>query len=275
MGLKLFFLTTEITPFVNASPLADFSASVPLLLQGNGHDIRLMHPKYGFISERKFILREVIRLREIPFVFNGEDQMTSAKSAFIPKTRVQVYFLEQTEWFKPLSNLIYKSKNGRVLSDNDLRYSYYSNASLATLPHLFWRPNFVICNGWQSSMVPIIYSQLYKSDKFYKGIKTVQVIYSMDQYAKFSRKSIEASGVKIPDKLKKSTINAYELSAYFCDHIIVFNTPKNDLASKLLKLKGVEKNKKKISIINWDDPETPNYSEIAKEMETVLKNTPS
>ena len=274
MGLKLFFLTTEITPFVNASLLADFSASVPLLLQGKGHDIRIMHPKYGFISERKFILREVIRLREIPFVFNGKDQMTSAKSAFIPRTRVQVYFLEQTEWFKPLSNLIYKSKNGRVLGDNDFRYSYYSNASLATLPHLFWRPNFVICNGWQSSMVPIIYSQLYKSDKFYKGIKTVQVIYSMDQYAKFSRKSIEAAGVKIPDKLKKSTINAYELSAYFCDHIIVFNTPKNDLASKLLKLKGVEKNKKKISIINWDDPETPNYSVIAKEMETVLKNIP-
>ena len=274
MGLKLFFLTTEITPFANASPLADFSASVPLLLQGNGHDIRIMHPKYGFISERKFILREVIRLREIPFVFNGKDQMTSAKSAFIPRTRVQVYFLEQTEWFKPLSNLIYKSKNGRVLGDNDLRYSYYSNASLATLPHLFWRPNFVICNGWQSSMVPIIYSQLYKSDKFYKGIKTVQVIYSMDQYAKFSRKSIEAAGVKIPDKLKKSTINAYELSAYFCDHIIVFNTPKNDLAEKLLKLKGVEANKKKISVINWDDPETPNYSEIAKEMETVLKNIP-
>ena len=94
MGLKLFFLTTEITPFANATSLADFSANVPLLLQAKDHDIRNMHPKYGFISERKFILREVIRLREIPFVFDGKDQMTSAKSAFIPRTRVQVYFLE-------------------------------------------------------------------------------------------------------------------------------------------------------------------------------------
>ena len=61
--LKLFFLTTEITPFANATSLADFSAKVPLLLQAKDHDIRIMHPKYGFISERKFILREVNRLR--------------------------------------------------------------------------------------------------------------------------------------------------------------------------------------------------------------------
>ena len=108
--LKLFFLTTEITPFANATSLADFSAKVPLFIQKKDHDIRIMHPKYGFISERKFILREVIRLREIPFVFDGIDQMTSAKSAFIPRTRVQVYFLEHLEWFKPLTTLVYKSK---------------------------------------------------------------------------------------------------------------------------------------------------------------------
>ena len=107
MSKKLYYLTTEILPFANVTPLADFSTKVPLFLQEKGHDIRTIIPKYGYVSERKYILREVIRLREIPFEFKGENQVASAKSAFIPKTRVQVYFLEDDYWFKPLSNLVY------------------------------------------------------------------------------------------------------------------------------------------------------------------------
>ena len=269
--LKLFFLTTEITPFANATSLADFSAKVPLFIQKKDHDIRIMHPKYGFISERKFILREVIRLREIPFVFDGIDQMTSAKSAFIPRTRVQVYFLEHLEWFKPLTTLVYKSKNGRILKDNDKRYSFYGNASLATLPHLFWCPDIIICNGWQTSMVPIIYNQLYREQKFYKGIKTVQVIHSLDECSVFSRKAYEVSGVKIPANIKGNSINTFEVSSYFSDHIIVFNSPGNNLADKLLKLNGVKANKEKLTIIDLDSIESPDFSAIANEMEIVLK----
>ena len=118
---KIYFSTTEIVPFASVSSLGTFCTAVPTLLQELGHDIRTILPKYGFISERKYILREVIRLREIPFSFCGEEEIASAKSAFIPKTRVQVYFLESEEWFKPLNNLLYKSKNGRVLMDNAKR----------------------------------------------------------------------------------------------------------------------------------------------------------
>ena len=98
---------------------------MPLLLQNKRHDIRTIIPKYGYVSERKYILREVIRLREIPFEFGEENVITSAKSAFIPKTRVQVYFLEDDQRFKPLTNLIYKAKNGRVLIDNDMRFAFF------------------------------------------------------------------------------------------------------------------------------------------------------
>ena len=123
MPKKLYFLTTEIVPFANITSLAMFSTRVPLALQEKGHDIRTIIPKYGYVSERKYILREVIRLREIPFSFCGLEEIASAKSAFIPKTRVQVYFLESDEWFQPLNNLLYKSKNGRVLMDNSMRYA--------------------------------------------------------------------------------------------------------------------------------------------------------
>ena len=130
MSKKIYFTTTEIIPFANVSNVAAFSTAVPTLMQELGHDIRTILPKYGFISERKYILREVIRLREIPFKFGKENVITSAKSAFIPKTRVQVYFLEDTKRFKPLTNLIYKAKNGRVISDIHERFALFSKASL-------------------------------------------------------------------------------------------------------------------------------------------------
>ena len=180
MPLKLFFLTTEIEPFATTSHLGKFSVDIPFALQSIDHDIRIIIPKYGVVSERKYILREVIRLREIEFEFDGKEDVSSAKSAFIPKTRVQVYFLENVDWFKPLTNLLYKSKNGRVLPDNDLRYGYFSKASIATLPHLFWKPDVLICNGWQSAFVPLIYKQIYDSQDFYGGIKTVLLVHSID-----------------------------------------------------------------------------------------------
>ena len=97
MPKKLYFIATEIIPFANVTSLADVSTKVPLFLQENGHDIRTIIPKYGYVSERKYILREVIRLREIPFTFKGEDHLTSAKSAFIPKTFTHWRFLASFE----------------------------------------------------------------------------------------------------------------------------------------------------------------------------------
>ena len=169
MSKKIYFSTTEIIPFANVSSIAGFSTHIPTKLQELGHDIRTILPKYGFISERKYILREVIRLRQIPFEFCGTEAIASAKSAFIPKTRVQVYFLEDEYWFKPLTNLLYKSKNGRILTDNSKRYAYFSKAVISTLPHLFWVPDIFVCNGWQSALIPNIYKEHYEGiNEFYK-----------------------------------------------------------------------------------------------------------
>ena len=234
MPLKLFYLTTEITPFASTSHLGKYSVDVPLALQTIGHDVRTMIPKYGFVSERKYILREVIRLREILFEFDGEDVMTSAKSAFIPKTRVQVYFLENVKLFKGLSSLLYKAKNGRILSDNDERYAYFSKAAIATLPHLFWKPDVLICNGWQSALVPLIYQQIYDSKEFYGGIKTVLTVHSVDEHCEFNRQAYDKAGVVIPDNIKGDTVNCFEVAAPYADLIVAVDSPSNNVSKECL-----------------------------------------
>ena len=270
MSLKLFFLTTEITPFAHTSNLGEYSVHIPLALQTMGHDIRTMIPKYGFVSERKYILREVIRLREIPFQFDGDEVIASAKSAFIPKTRVQVYFLENVDWFKPLTNLLYKAKNGRVLPDNDERYAYFSKAAIATLPHLFWKPDVLISNDWQCAFVPMIYQQIYDSKEFYGGIKTVITVHSVDEYCNFSRDVYAKAGVTLPDSIKGNKVNCYEAAAPFADLIIAIDTPSNDVTKKLMKLPVVKANKKKLVSILLNDNESPDFISVANVLNLSL-----
>ena len=276
MSKKIYFITTEIIPFANVSSIAGFSTDVPTRLQSLGHDIRTILPKYGFISERKYILREVIRLREIPFEFCGEQVTASAKSAFIPKTRVQVYFLEDEYWFKPLTNLLYKSKNGRVLTDNAKRYAYYSKAVISTLPHLFWVPDIFVCNAWQSALVPSIYKEEYEGiNEFYKKIKTVLVIHDLDEYSVVEKSDLLDIGVKIHSNLKGKKLNVYDVASYNADAILIIDRPGNKISTKLLNKVAFKDNKKKITVFEQKDTEDIDYSPVTDSLDQIISDLSS
>lgn len=271
MPKKIYFITTEIAPFAEVSKLATFSSIVPLLLQDMGNEVRTIIPKYGFISERKYILREVIRLKSIPFEFNGEDIVASAKSGFIPKTRVQVYFLESELWFKTLTNLLYKAKNGRVLLDNGKRYSFYSKAVLSTLPHLFWSPDIFICNGWQSALIPSIYKKQFEGlNTFYKGLKTLLIIHDLDEYAQFERQVLLDAGIIVDKTIKGDHINIYEVASFDVDKIVVLDKPSALISKKLMALSSFKKNKDKVTIIKTEDDEEFNFDSISEQINNII-----
>ena len=135
------------TSFFPAKPLGCYGDGGAIFTNNkDNYDIRLLKPKYGFISERKYILREVIRLKDMDIQFGGEQRLMNIKSAFIPETRVQVYFLQDDDYFKPLPQLLYKAKNGRILSDNDIRFGLFAKVALDTLKRLYWKPDIIVCN---------------------------------------------------------------------------------------------------------------------------------
>lgn len=223
--MKIYFLASEIIPFSQASFLATFCKNVPIKLQQFEHDIRLTSPKYGFISERKYTLREVIRLREIETEVDGDVQLASAKSAFLPKTRVQVYFMEHPEWFQPLNTLLYKAKNGRPLADNDDRFGFYGKVALEMLVNLFWAPDVIVCNDWQSAYVPILYKQLFANQAFYKGIKSVQLVHSIDDYSNVSAASYQKLGVTLPEGFDGDDVNSLAVAASSADLVVAVDGP--------------------------------------------------
>ena len=275
--MKIYFLAPEIVPFSQYSFLASFCRAVPIKLQQYDHDIRLTSPKYGFISERKYTLREVIRLREIPSEINGETQLASAKSAFIPKTRVQVYFMEHSEWFQPLTTLLYKAKNGRPLPDNDDRFAFYSKIALEMLVNLFWAPDVIVCNDWQSSYVPLLYKQLFADQDFYKGIKTVQLIHSIDDYSQVSADSFTKLGIQLPKGFDSAELNSLAVAADSADLVIAVDGPKSQPSKELSTNKDFKPHiagiKKKLQTVSLENEDDASCVVVANAINEILTNS--
>ena len=237
MSLKVYYLASEIAPFSETYSLAQFTRQVCSIFQERDFDIRLIQPKYGYISERKYILREVIRLREMPIDFDGEERIGSVKSGFIPNTKVQVYFMEEREFFKPVTNLLYKARNGRMLKDNPERYAYFARVALENLKHLFWKPDIIVCNDWQMSFIPALYELQYADQEFYQDIKTLFLLHSVSENYMFSRNSYEALNLfsKEDNRLPKASeeMNNLELALNFATKVIEVHAPEDSLAEEL------------------------------------------
>jgi len=175
-----------------------------------------------------------------------------------------------------LTNLVYKSKNGRVLADNSERYGYYSKAVLSTLPHLFWSPDIFICNGWQSALIPGMFKKHFEGiNQFYKKIQTILIIHNLNDYANISRKDLIEMEVPIHDSLKGDSLNIYEVASFSADHIIIVDKPQNIISEKLLDCTGIAKNKEKLSIIKYSEDEETDFVDIANQLDKVIKKISS
>ena len=252
-------------PFASVSNLANLSVDIPLGLQDQGNDVRCLMPKYGFISERKYILREVIRLKEILFDYDEIDYECSAKSAFLPKSRLQVYFLENEEKFGELNNLLFKSKNGRFLPDNDIRFAFYSLAAIKMLPNLFWFPNVVICNGWTSALVPFLIKKLAENDKDLSKIKTIFLTNSLNKDVLFDPSNLPFN-VETKKEIKSYNLN--QIGCAYADATIVIDDEEK-VSGNIMK-SNVFKNSKSCSIVDLSKSDGDS-SALLDEIEKVIK----
>jgi len=234
--LKLYYLSAEVAPFSETYELATFSRKITSKLHDKEDvDIRVSQPKYGYVSERKYILREVIRLKDILVIFNEEKHIINMKSCFIPETRVQVYFMENNPLYKSLPDLIYKARNGRIFSDIDERFAFFALSAIDTLTSLFWAPDVFICNDWQTSFLPILLREQYKQEEFYSNMKSVYIIHSVNDYRKYSKKTYDMLGLTPGEsgKLIDNHICAIENA----DLTIAMNYESSKLMDKMMKQK--------------------------------------
>tara|TARA_Y100000814_G_scaffold167451_1_gene122330 strand:+ start:2126 stop:2968 length:843 start_codon:yes stop_codon:yes gene_type:complete len=250
-SLKIYYLSSEIAPFSNTYSLSTFSKEFNSLLnESKDIDIRLIQPKYGYISERKYILREVIRLKDLLIEFDGKEHIVNLKSAFIPNTRVQLYFMEHKEYFSGINDLLYKSRNGRLYQNNHEKFSFFSKVVLESLSKLFWYPDLIVCNDWQMSLFPVIFKNLYKGNiEQFDNTKVISMFHSYNDLYKFSNTIFKSMNLDCNNKKKHQ--NTLELAFEYSDFIYLFDD--GELIKEINKNKNVKKfiaDQKKCKIID-------------------------
>jgi starch synthase len=172
---KILFVSSEVFPFLPKSEIAHNGRKLPQTTQENGKEIRVFTPKFGAINERRHQLHEVIRLSGMNLVIDDVDHPLIIKVASIPAARLQVYFIDNEEFFKRKNNVT--EDNGADYADNDERGMFFCRGVLETVKKLGWKPDVIHCHGWMASMMPLYIKKIYNKDPHFSEAKVVYSVY--------------------------------------------------------------------------------------------------
>lgn len=173
---KVLFISQEIAPFLPKSEIASTVRNLAQGIQENGKEIRVFMPRYGVINERRHQLHEVIRLSGMNLIIDDNDHPLIIKVASISTARMQVYFIDNEEYFKRKSTLI--DEGGKEHTDNDERSMFFVRGVLETVKKLGWQPDVIHCNGYLTSLMPLYLKEYYKNDPHFTNTKVVYNLYN-------------------------------------------------------------------------------------------------
>lgn len=175
---KILYVTTEMYPYQEDTNMGSLVHKMALKMHSEGNDVRVFMPRFGQISERKFQLHEVIRLSGMNIIINDLDQPLIIKVASLPGERLQVYFIDNEEYFK--RKQYYFDDEGNAFEDNNERAVFFARGVIETIKKLNWVPDVIHLNGWMSSLIPIYLKTYYKDDSYFKDTKVVLSVYNED-----------------------------------------------------------------------------------------------
>lgn len=273
---RIYFLTSEIVPFAETYSLATFSKEIPIVFNERKYDFRLMMPKYNFISERRYILREVIRLREMDLLYKNQPVKAAVKSAFIPNTKVQVYFLEHNLYFNLPDNNLYHNEPSNAEQSNAARFGYFATAALVTLNYLRWKPEVIICNDWQMSLIPLLINSGQLNPDYLDGVKILQIVHSKSEHALYHRSEYEAIGINNLNtaSTNNETIDCLAAALPFCHHTLFINHKENiwnAFQQDAHFTEILKRDKKKYSIYNLTSHEPEDWQKLADEIIALME----
>jgi starch synthase len=174
-GKKILFVSSELVPYLPENEVSLMSYEAPRMVNSSGGQIRIFMPRYGNINERRHQLHEVIRLSGMNLVINDMDMPLIIKVASIPKERIQVYFIDNEEYFKRKAT--FTDENGELFADNDERAIFFAKGVVETVKKLNWIPDIIHVHGWLASLLPLYLKKLYSDEPLFADSKIVISVY--------------------------------------------------------------------------------------------------
>lgn len=175
---KVLFVSQEITPYLKESHMGIIGRHLPQGIQERGREIRTFMPRFGNINERRNQLHEVIRLSGMNLIIDDADHPLIIKVASIQSARMQIYFIDNEDYFQ--RKFIFRDKKLKFFEDNDERTIFFSRGVLETVKKLGWSPDIVHCHGWFSSLTPLYVKKAFKDNPLFTDTKVIYSIYDDD-----------------------------------------------------------------------------------------------
>lgn len=197
---KILYIASQVNPYTEESQVGRICRQLPQVMQEDGAQIRVFMPRYGLINERRGQLHEVIRLSGMNLIIAQSDHQLIIKVASIAGARVQVYFIDNEDYFS--RKALYTDADGKFFDDNDERAIFFARGVIETVKKLRWAPDIVHCHGWISAIAPLYLSKVFKSDPIFSKTKTVISLYddafegTLDQSM---AQKLKKEGIKLPE----------------------------------------------------------------------------
>ncbi|GAA4308594.1 glycogen/starch synthase [Nibribacter koreensis] len=265
--LRILYAATEIDPFLQTTKVAEFLRMLPQAMQERGMEVRIFVPRFGLINERKNRLHEVVRLSGINIAVGEEEKPLIIKVASIPNAKLQVYFIDNEDYFHRKSVLV--DKDNKFHADNDERAIFFCKGVLETVKKLGWAPDIVHCNDWMTSLMPLYLKTTYKNDPIFKASKSVFSVYNNEFAHKFEGDLLEkAKMLDIEDDmlqhLKTADFGAFiKMGMQYADMVLKSN---EDFSDNLNALFTEYNNTKRIGMIASDDNVMDSYFNLYNEL---------
>lgn len=241
---KILYVTQEMEPYLPESPMATLCRRMPQKTQEDGREMRAFMPRFGCINERRNQLHEVIRLSGMNMIIDDTDHSLIIKVASIQSARMQVYFIDNEDYFKRKATV--KDADGKEFEDNDERTIFFSRGVIETVRKLRWEPTVVSCNGWIAALMPLYIKKAYADDPQFMRSKIVTVIYEDDFKVSFPDKfrdflmldGIEKEDIQPIDKEEVTYVNLMKLALRHSDGVVFTSTKiQKELFDEAKKLK--------------------------------------
>ncbi|MFN4084700.1 MAG: glycogen/starch synthase [Spirosomataceae bacterium] len=265
--LRILYVANEIDPFLEVSNIATFLRKLPQEMQERGMEIRILIPRFGVINERKNRLHEVVRLSGINITVGEDEKPLIIKVASIPAARLQVYFLDNEDYFQRKS--VFTDKKGAFHEDNDERAIFFCKGALETVRKLGWAPDIVHCTDWMTALIPLYLKTTYKNDPIFKDTKTVFTLYNNVFDQTFSKDIVpKAKMMDIEDNMLSSLETAdfmgfIKIACEYSDVVINANDQATTELTSLLDAQSSRRIDAFIEDENFADTFFNLYNELA------------
>ena len=265
---KILYVASEINPFLQTSEVADFVRKLPQAMQEKGMEIRILIPRFGLINERRNRLHEVVRLSGINIAVGDEEKPLIIKVASIPNAKLQVYFIDNEDYFQ--RKFVFTDKEDKFYADNDDRAIFFCKGVLETVKKLGWAPDIVHCNGWMTSLIPLYLKTTYKNDPVFKEAKSVFSVYDAKGFDhKFDNDLVykalmEDIDEEMLEPLKEGDYFGFiKIGGKYADLVINAET---QAAEELEKLFSEAENKRTIDTIETNEETLDTYYELYNDL---------